>query len=117
LLGLVVLGAGWGWGGEWGLWVGGEGLSLGLVLAGWGVWVSVWAPFPLRAYRFADGGSVLAGLAAFALCLGPGMAAARGEWWVRLLVLGLAGAVCWAMLGVAGRRLEVGREMIRERLP
>ena len=116
-LGLVALAAAWRLGWEMGLAVGVEGFSLLLMLAGWGAWVSIWVPFPLKAYRFADSGSVLAGLVAFALCLGPGMAAARGEWWVRLLVLGLAGAVCWAMLGVAGRRLEVGRERIRERLP
>ncbi len=116
-LGLVALAAGWRLGWEMGLVVGMEGLSLLLLLAGWGAWVSVWVPFPLKAYRFADGGSVWAGLVAFVLCLGPGMGAARGEWWVRWLVLGAAGAVCWAMLGVAGRRLMEGREMIRGRLP
>lgn len=116
-LGLVAVATAWRLGWAAGLVVGVEGLSLLLVLAGWGAWVSVWVPFPLKAYRFADGGSVWAGLVAFALCLGPGMAAARGDWWVRWLVIAMAGAVCWAMLGLAGRRLEVGRERIRERLP
>ncbi len=116
-LGLVALAASWRLGWEMGLVVGVEGLSLLFLLAGWGAWVSVWVPFALKAYRFADGGSVWAGLVAFALCLGPGMAAARGDWWVRLLVLWVAGAGCWVMLGVAGRRLERGRERIRERLP
>lgn len=116
-LGLVTVATVWRLGWETGLMVGVEGLSLLLVLAAWGAWVSVWVPFPLKPYRFADGGSVWAGLVAFALCLGPGMAAARGDWRVRLLVMAMAGTVCWAMLGVAGQRLEAGRERMRERLP
>jgi len=94
-----------------------ESLSLLLLMAGWGAWTSVHTPFPLRAYRFTDGGSVLSGLVAFGLCLVPGFAAASGLWWVRFVVLGLAVAMAWQLIAAAGRRLESRRELIRSRLP
>lgn len=116
-LGLIALLVGWRLGWAMGLVVGVEGLTLLAILAGFGAWVSVRVPFPLRAYRFSEGGSVWAGLVLFALCLGPGFAAARGEWWVRLLMLGVAGGFAWMMVGAAGRRLLGDRERIRARLP
>jgi hypothetical protein len=104
---------GWGMGGT----IAVESLTLLLVLAGWGAWTSVHTPYPMRAYRFSDGGSVLYGLVAFALCLAPGFAAASGQWWVRFVTLGLAATLAWQLTGAAGRRLESRRELIRSRLP
>ncbi len=117
LLGLVCLAVFWRLGWAIGVTIFIESLSLMLLMAGWGAWTSVHTPFPLRAYRFTDGGSVLAGLVAFGLCLIPGFAAASGLWWVRFVVLGGAFAMAWQLVGTAGRRLESRRELIRARLP
>ena len=94
-----------------------ESLTLLLLVAGWGAWTSVHTPFPLRPYRFTDGGSVLAGVVLFALCLLAGLAAARGEWWLRFAILGGAGLFARQLIAAAGRRLELRRELIRARLP
>lgn len=116
-LGLVSLAVFWRLGWALGGTIVAESLTLLLLMAGWGAWTSVHTPFPMRAYRFNDGGSVFSGMAAFALCLIPGFAAASGLWWVRFLVLGLAAVMAWQLIGAAGRRLESRRELIRARLP
>jgi hypothetical protein len=116
-LGLVSLVVFWRLGWAMGASVVLESLTLLLLLAGWGAWTSVHTPYPMRAYRFSDGGSVFYGLAAFALCLAPGFAAASGAWWLRFAILGLAGVIARQLMAAAGRRLELRRELIRARLP
>jgi hypothetical protein len=116
-MGLVSLAVLWRLGWSTGAVIVIESVTLLLVMAGWGAWASVHAPYPMRAYRFNDGGSVLYGLVAFALCLAPGFAAASGSWSVRFLVLGVVAGMAWQLMGAAGRRLESRRELIRSRLP
>ncbi|MCX6585432.1 MAG: hypothetical protein NTX13_02475 [Acidobacteria bacterium] len=116
-MGLVSLAVFWRLGWAMGASVVVESVTVLLLLAGWGAWTSVRAPYPMRAYRFSDGGSVLAGLVTFALCLLAGLAAARGEWWVRFAILGGAGLFARQLMAAAGRRLEHRRELIRARLP